>query len=258
MARLLLALVAMLSLLAPMAQAAPGQWVRYAYKTGPWWDRVTREFAIYEPSWHRSGALPLVLSFHGGGGNGLTFTEASGLRTMAERDGAFIVALQALDGRWCYGGDQSDVASQSCQGETARDLAYVDVVMRTALRDFPVSDRRFLVGVSAGGMMAYRVACESAWQFGALAVVASTMQVPTCADPGTTAILHIHGDLDANVPLLGGAGPDTTRGVTYQPVQGGIDAFGGQLIVVPGGEHEWFVAPEFDATGVIAAFLRQH
>ena len=71
-------------------------------------------------------------------------------------------------------------------------------------------DRVYVTGFSNGGMMSYRLACESA-RFAAIAPVAGT-QLVDCTDRSTASVLHIHGPADTVVPAGGSdADPVCTR-----------------------------------------------
>lgn len=256
--RVLIAALALLAWALPAA-ALPGAWVRHAFML----DGVVRYAHIYEPSTRTPGApLPLILAFHGGGGDGLRFaTEQTGLLAAAEAQGYVLVAMQGhgLISGWNYGGDMTDHQERGAKN----DLAYVDRVMQIVTASYAVSEDRALVGASAGGMMSARVACESAWSFNALAVVVGTVNVPACPNAPGTAYLHIHGDSDDVVPFGGGAGAESPSGANFRPVTAGINDFltAGNtvtLVLIPGGEHGWFTAPQFDATGAILTFLAAH
>jgi len=72
--------------------------------------------------------------------------------------------------------------------------------------------RVYLVGTSAGGFMAYRLACDIPNRFAAIASVAGSMFWTDCSPSVAVSIYEIHGTADANVPYEGGAA--TYHGVT--------------------------------------------
>lgn len=71
--------------------------------------------------------------------------------------------------------------------------------------------RIFATGMSNGGMMAHRLACEMADTFKAVAAVAGTDNTQTCQPSQPIAVMHIHARDDTHVLFDGGAGEDAFR-----------------------------------------------
>ena len=72
-------------------------------------------------------------------------------------------------------------------------------------RDVAVDARRiYVTGISNGGMMAYRLACDSTL-FAAIGPDSAT-QLGTCPHPAAVSVIHIHGSADHNIPYGGGQG----------------------------------------------------
>jgi len=68
------------------------------------------------------------------------------------------------------------------------------------------NDRVYATGMSNGGFMSYRLACELSEKIAAIAPVASTMNVDQCEPSRTVPIIQFHSFEDSNVPYLGGVG----------------------------------------------------
>jgi len=73
--------------------------------------------------------------------------------------------------------------------------------------------RVYVTGVSAGGAMAYTLACELSTRITAIASVAGTSELTPCTPQRPVSILEIHGTADGEVPYAGGA----TRGAGAAP-----------------------------------------
>jgi polyhydroxybutyrate depolymerase len=69
----------------------------------------------------------------------------------------------------------------------------------------------FATGMSNGGMMSYRLACEMSDVFRAIAPVAGTDNTSTCKPTNAVSVLHIHAKDDTHVSFEGGAGPDAFK-----------------------------------------------
>lgn len=70
-------------------------------------------------------------------------------------------------------------------------------------------DRIYATGMSNGGMLAYRLACETRI-FAAIGPVAAT-QLSRSRSPAPVSVIHIHGTADRNVPFGGGTGQGFAR-----------------------------------------------
>jgi len=69
----------------------------------------------------------------------------------------------------------------------------------------------FATGMSNGGMLVHRLACEAADVFRAVASVAGTDATERCTPARPIAVLHIHARDDDHVLFNGGAGPGAFR-----------------------------------------------
>lgn len=71
--------------------------------------------------------------------------------------------------------------------------------------------RIFATGMSNGGMIAHRLACEMSETFRAVAAVAGTDNTKTCNPSRPISVMHIHALDDTHVLFNGGAGKDSFR-----------------------------------------------
>ncbi len=72
-------------------------------------------------------------------------------------------------------------------------------------------NRIFATGMSNGGMMAFRLACEMSDVFKAIASVAGTDNTVVCKPSKPLSVVHIHARDDDHVLFVGGAGKDALR-----------------------------------------------
>ena len=161
-----------------------------------------RSYRLYHPGPAESGKpAPLVVVLHGGFGSAGQAEQSYGWDELADRHG-FLVAYPDGVGRswnagWCCG---------AARTQEVDDVAFVrELVAELSATDGIDPRRVFAAGVSNGGMLAYRVACESPGLLAAIGVVAATM-VCDCLQPGPVSLLHIHGLEDRSVPFWGGVG----------------------------------------------------
>lgn len=176
-----------------------------------------RRYLLYLPSNRDRGApLPLVVALHGGGGHAefMADDERYGLISKAERAGFAVVFPNGHSrlprGRlatWNAGG-----CCGNARDTGSDDVGFIRAVVADVARRTPIDRQRiFATGMSNGGMMAYRLACEAADLFRAVAAVAGTEAVAGCQPARAVPILHIHARDDSHVLFDGGAGADAFR-----------------------------------------------
>jgi polyhydroxybutyrate depolymerase len=172
---------------------------------------TSRTVHLYRPAGLTSPA-PLVVMLHGGYGSGTQAETAYRWDAEADR-GHFLVAFPDGDNASWNGGG-------SCCGQAATknvdDVAFLTKVVATIRGELAVDPNRIYVsGMSNGGVMAYRMACETNL-FAAVGVDSTTMLVD-CGHAAPASVLHIHGTADPIIPYQGGPGR------RYSPTRPAID-----------------------------------
>jgi len=103
-------------------------------------------------------------------------------------------------------------ASKACCGEGPSrpdDVAYLRAVLREVKARYSVESARvYAIGVSNGGFMAHRWACEAGGDLRALVSIAGAgpgPDDPPCRADGKVDVLQVHGDRDDVISYAGGA-----------------------------------------------------
>lgn len=221
---------------------------------------VKRTYRLYiPPSLDPKQLGPLVVHLHGclPGANGDLAASASHFDNEATTGRFVAVYPDGLHDCWNAG--------PCCTN--ADDVTFISRLLDRLVKDLPINQSRlFATGVSGGGFMSYRLACELSTRFVAIASVSGTMLFDDCHPARPISILEMHGTNDLNVPYAGGVppGPPTPSvaaviqhwtmldGCVGDPIQSqtGItktsvwkDCKGGttvRLDTVVGGHHTWF------------------
>ena len=185
----------------------------------------SREFTVHVPRGHH-GPYPLVVLLHGGGGNARQAMNAYGMNEVADREG-FIVAYPNGSGRldkvlltWNAG---------NCCGYAmdrgVDDVAFIRAMVAEIDRDYGVDRSRiYATGMSNGAMMAYRLGCEAADLFAAIAPVAGALNIP-CRPSDEVAVVIFHGTADEHVPYGGGTGAKAREERVDRPVSYATDVW---------------------------------
>jgi polyhydroxybutyrate depolymerase len=171
---------------------------------------VSRFFNMYTPSTYRQGiASPLILVYHGGGGNPVQTEKYTQLNKTAEKHG-FIVVYMAGSGRMENRGLTWNTWACCAYAldHKVDDIAYTREVVHLLRQHYNINPAMiYATGISNGGMMSYRIACEVPDVFAAVAPVAGAMFSFDCKHNGPgTSVLAINGTDDELVPHQGGNG----------------------------------------------------
>lgn len=153
--------------------------------------------AKYDPT----KPAPVVLNFHGFTSNGNEQALYTGMTRKADEAGFIAVHGEGI-------GPQKSWNAGACCGEAmetkADDVALVSSIIDELESKLCVDTKRvFATGMSNGGFLSHRLACELSNRIAAIAPVAGVMGVPTCTPSRAVSIMHFHGTYDALVPYDG-------------------------------------------------------
>jgi polyhydroxybutyrate depolymerase len=126
--------------------------------------------------------------------------------------GSFIVVYpDSVGGVWNAG---------ACCGDAAKnrvdDVGFIKSLVDRLANEYNIDKARvFATGVSAGALMAYRLACDLASRISAIASVAGVMVTEDCRPNRPVSILEMHGTADTLIPYAGGRNPDPGDDLKY-------------------------------------------
>ena len=168
---------------------------------------MARKYRIHLPN-DRAPArpAPLVIVFHGGGGNGANAARMSGMDAEADREGFIAVypngtgpfrnALLTWNTWRCCG---------RAMEEHVDDVGFVRALVESLERTYAIDRKRiYATGMSNGGMMTYRAGCELADIFAAIAPVAGALDTDDCRPASRVSVIAFHGTADQHVLFEGG------------------------------------------------------
>jgi polyhydroxybutyrate depolymerase len=181
----------------------------------------TRTARVFVPDAARGGSrLPLVLAFHGGGGNADQFAEHNGVEQVAAREGFIAVHPDGTGalGTWNATADCCGAARQQGVDDVAFTLALLDSLAHVIAYD---PQRVYATGHSNGALLSYLLATRTRNRFAAIAPVAAARRLEPGDTPPPTPVLHIHSVDDPRALYEGGVGPPfplTQHRVDHPPV----------------------------------------
>lgn len=135
-------------------------------------DGELRSFLIYVPrTYDNTRALPLVINFHGGFQNSAHERDFSRMNPMADEKGFVVVYPQGTSNAWDAGA--------CCTRNEVDDVGFTRAIVEFMKARTCIDARRiYATGMSNGGRMSYRLGCEAADVFAAIAPVAGIKSFP--------------------------------------------------------------------------------
>ncbi|MGF1578310.1 MAG: PHB depolymerase family esterase [Gemmataceae bacterium] len=175
---------------------------------------LERRYQVYVPAKYKpERATPVIVAFHGGGGNPTSMMLLSGLNKKADEAGFIVV--------YPYGSGLNKDRSLTFNGGNccgyARlrkidDVGFVRALLDDLAKAVNVdADRVFATGMSNGAIMTYLVASELSDRIAAVAPVGGPMGTDTCTPKRPVAVMHFHGTADQLAPFKGGQGKGTSK-----------------------------------------------
>ena len=204
------ACVLAVALVCPCAAAQPGRFRQPGKNTVERTievDKRQRSYLLHvPPGLPPDKPVPLVLVFHGGGGQAAgTETYMTHFSEPADRESFLVVYPQGVGNNW---NDGRDNPSSTAATENVDDLAFVLALIDAVAKEHPVDGKRvYATGISNGAIFAHYLAANHPEKIAAIAPVAGGL-----ADPfhkqfhpkEPVSVLILQGTDDPLVPYGGG------------------------------------------------------
>ena len=162
---------------------------------------INRNYLLYVPSSPGTVPMPVVFVLHGFTQTAQGIMQYSGFNDIAEREGFIAVYPNGVNFSWNvgFGG-----------GSSADDLGFINALIDTLDQNYLIDlGRVYACGMSNGGFMSYRLACELSSRIAAIAGVTGTMTSGVydgCSPERPVPVMHIHGTADLVVSYNGAIG----------------------------------------------------
>jgi polyhydroxybutyrate depolymerase len=179
-----------LALVAPAAHALESAKITIA--------GVERSYVFQMPQ-HLRKPAPLLIALHGALGSGSGMATFSKFAALADEKGFIAVFPDGVDRHW------NDGRAGISPGD---DVAFVNALIDVFVSRKDADPRRvYAAGLSNGGMMSFRLACELPKRIAAIAAVAANLPkalAQTCGNGPPLPVMIIDGTADPIVPWAGG------------------------------------------------------
>lgn len=166
-------------------------------------DGKKRGYLVHEPpNFDASADNAVIIALHGGFGSPKNIEEQSGLSNLSDAEGFLVCYPEGLNRTW-----NADGCCGPAVKKNRDDVDFLVTLIDELVASYSINPGRvYVTGMSNGGFMAYRLACEVPEKIAAIAPVAGTMNVEVCNPTEPVAVLHIHSYEDGSVPWEGGIG----------------------------------------------------
>ena len=168
-------------------------------------DGRERSYAYHVPaSYDGTRAVPLVLALHGRLGQGSGEERLSHFDKISNGHGFLVVYPDGLDRSWAdgRGGTPSDRKSVD-------DVKFISELIDKMEQEYKVDPSRvYVAGMSNGGFMSSKLACQLPDRIAAVAIVAASLSesaAANCHPSVPVSVMVLQGTNDPLVPLAGGA-----------------------------------------------------
>ena len=170
---------------------------------------LQRRYRVHVPEkYDAANPTPVVIVFHGGGGNPESMVRLTGMNAKSDEAGFIVVypygsGLDPERGLTFNGGECCAYAMQNEIDDVGFTRALLDDLTKVANAD---TNRVFATGLSNGGIMSHYLASELSDRIAAIAPVGGPlmMEVPNAKRP--VSVMHFHGTGDEFAPFKGGFG----------------------------------------------------
>ena len=169
-------------------------------------DGIVRSYRLYVPSIYSGNmAVPLLFNFHGYSSNSNEQMNYGNFRNIADTANFLVVHPQGtLDN------NNTTHFNVGWGGSSVDDVGFTEALIDSLSVDYSIDQNRiYAVGMSNGGFMSFRLACDLSAKIAAVGSVTGSMTpftLQNCNASHPMPMIQIHGTTDPTVPYNGAAG----------------------------------------------------
>ncbi|MBN1351574.1 T9SS type A sorting domain-containing protein [candidate division KSB1 bacterium] len=178
-------------------------------KTGAFnYGGVSRSYIVFLPQgYDESKHLPVVINLHSDGKNAQWHSNYTRMNSIADTAGFIVVYPNAyyssVAGYVSFNQD-AIISSIVPKDPDTRDVGFIDALIDTLHSHYRIElDRIYAAGLSGGGYLAFKMACQISDRLAAIAAVGPEFSVPTannCTNLRTAPLLYFFGTKDPIIP----------------------------------------------------------
>ena len=184
---------------------------------------ITREYLVHVPKSYRGKPTVLLVALHGGGGSADFQADDSKYRLISKSEQAGFIAVFPNGYSRFPSGILATWNAGACCGKAQQnnvdDVGFLrEVVQRVERQAFVDRNRVFMTGMSNGGLMSWRMACEASDLIRGIAPVEGTDNTAHCTPSRPVPVIEFHSLDDDHIPLNGGKGVSALTDTNFASV----------------------------------------
>lgn len=170
-------------------------------------NNLERTYYLHVPAkLPKDKAVPLVMVFHGGGGEGISTSRLTSFNAIADREN-FIVVYP--NGIWKNWNDGRESGVLQAQREKIDDVAFVNAMIDAIAKEYKIDEKRiYATGISNGGIFSHYIGANLSNRIAAIAPVVGGIAEPFSKKfkpKEPVSVLIFQGTDDPLVPYNGGS-----------------------------------------------------
>ncbi|MBD2461477.1 hypothetical protein H6G89_10490 [Oscillatoria sp. FACHB-1407] len=194
---------------------------------------LQRTYLVHVPrSYDGNQPYPIVLGFHGGGSDAKQFVFSSGLNETADRENFIAVYPNGTGetvqgyGVFLWNGGSRQPGGTDPNLTNVDDVEFTEALLDDLATVVRMDEKRiYATGLSAGGIMTYRLASELSNRIAAIAPIAASIGTERINPQRPVSVIHFHGTEDEAVPFNGGKGRLDQSGTDFYSVEYSIQSW---------------------------------
>ncbi len=190
-------------------------------------DGFDRSYLVNVPKQYNNGSpVPLIIMLHGTGGQAEQAERDYGWTEKSNAENFIVVYPQGMQstGRLKIRTWNAGRCCHFAMEENIDDVKFIRQLIEKLSDKYSIDEERvFVTGMSNGGMLTYRLACEMPDKIAAIASVSGNLITSEPCEPSRAIpVLHVHSKLDTKVPYEGGT---ALGGYYFPPADSGMQIF---------------------------------
>lgn len=170
-----------------------------SFTQGVTYQGITRQVVFIHPSTTSSTKAPAIVMLNGNGGSPIDLANNTRAGTLAANMGYWVILAPMANGQWNMNAYNTT--------DTVDDVGFLKTLISTAVQQYPIDSTRVsMAGMSEGGFMTMRMACEAPQLLASVSAVAAEMingETRKCTPTRPLPTLYVMGTADPVVPYPG-------------------------------------------------------
>ncbi|MGH7269288.1 MAG: alpha/beta hydrolase family esterase, partial [Polyangiaceae bacterium] len=175
---------------------------------------LPRTYLLHVPPGYSGKPTPLVINMHGFLSSAQQQEAWSKMDAVADRENFLVAYPNGAGSPLSWNAGDCCAFSDSGRDDVGFISAIIDDI---GGKSCLALDRVYATGMSNGGFMSHRLACDLSGRIAAIGPVAGVLGIPPadCSPGRAIPVMEFHGDADPLVPYAGGSPSTTLWGIIY-------------------------------------------